>query len=344
MYADWYTVKDAVGTVEDLCKHYRESVGAEVDGLVTAQAGLDRRMKEADQLALSTLKTTKSRRDKLEHETRGLRGGSAVDSLAEATETTHTTLSSIISTLLAIDEMLPAPDRLSPATSAHRRHYPTLHSLLATKATELNLCFNPAPAPSQTSRSSTPRLHRRLSSASQHLLGGYSEGRNIAPPPQLQLKTLLPTSERDSPKLVDSGGAYFPLAPQTATGVSLTTPFATKSRFGDELRDDGDDVRELPPLMRRNSSWVGVARRPSTSALGFFARDESAVEAAPTTTRHSWRGSGSWSGLGGLFGRRATSSGGSGQQGQEKAQEKLKKLLETGTTKGKGKGRAVSGW
>lgn len=75
-------MKGAVDTVEDLCKHYRESVGAEVDGLVTAQAALDRRMKEADQLAISTLKTTKSRRDKHEHETRGLRGGSAVDSLA----------------------------------------------------------------------------------------------------------------------------------------------------------------------------------------------------------------------------------------------------------------------
>jgi hypothetical protein len=57
----------------------------------------------------------------------------------------------------------------------------------------------------------------------------------------------------------------------------------------------------------------------------------------------SWRrSSGSWSGFGGFFGGR--SSWGSGEQARDRAEDRLKKVLESTEAVGKGKRVVTSSW
>jgi hypothetical protein len=336
-------VNAALDAVTELCGKYQDSVKAEVDNLTETQTVLQARIKDADKLAGRVLKATKSRSDKLEAETAGLKGGAAVDALAEAAEATHTVMTSIVSTLLAIDEMLPPQDRLSPETSAHRHHFPRLHTLLVGKANELNVCFGsgrtrPATTACSSSEPAKPRelpLRRRLSSSSQILLSGgagMERGRRN-PPPQLQLKTILPSSDISSPKVVDSAkGAYFPLAPQTATGISLA-------------HSNGKSSSNSSIAPRSSGTW---GPKPSTGTLAFFPIDEGDDETTnlvTTTTNRpqsSWRrSSGSWSAFGGLFGGRRGSRG-STEVYTDRAEDRLKKVLES-IGEGKGKGTVVVG-
>lgn len=329
-------VNAALDAVTELCERYQDSVRAQVDALTTTQTRLQARMREADKLAGSVLKVTKGRTEKLNAEKKGLKGA---DATAEAAEATHTLMGSIVNTLLAIDEMLPPQDRLSPETSAHRHHFPKLHTLLAAKAAELNVAFgsgrsngkrpnttdNPSTSAAATAQRQLP-LRRRLSSSSQILLSGGGSGglgeRSRAPPPQLQLKTILPSSpDSISPKVADSAkGAYFPLAPQTATGISLT---------------------------HSNGKGSSPGPRPSPGSLVFFPIDEGEASSPPhelqpqrqqhPSTHFSWRrSSGSWSTLGGLFGSGRAGSRDSADAA-DRAQDRLKKVLESLEAKGKGK-------
>jgi hypothetical protein len=364
-------VNAALDGVNELCSKYQSTLRIEVDSLTEKQSQLQARIKDADKLAAQALKSTKMRSEQLEAETAGLKGGAAVDSLAEAAEATHTVMTSIVSTLLAIDEMLPPQDRLSPETSAHRNHFPKLHTLLVGKAAELNVCFGSGRAASNGKRPSTTDndlgptgnsnagqssesaihksrelpLRRRLSSSSQILLSSAGLERSRAPPPQLQLKTILPSPDLASPKVVDSAkGAYFPLAPQTATGISLAHSNGKSS----------SSSSAAPP--RRSSGIWGP--KPSTSTLAFFPIDEGEGMSNDTMTNlisrpplsstpgrsFSWRrSSGSWSGLGGLFGGRGEKGSGEGTR-TERAEDRLKKVLESMETVGKGKKVVTGSW
>jgi hypothetical protein len=340
-------VNAALDAVTELCGKYQDSVKTEVDNLTETQTLLQARIKDADKLAGRVLKATKSRSDKLEAETAGLKGGAAVDALAEAAEATHTVMTSIVSTLLAIDEMLPPQDRLSPETSAHRHHFPRLHTLLVGKASELNVCFGSGRTtrPATTSSAAEPAkprelpLRRRLSSSSQILRSGgagMERGRRN-PPPQLQLKTILPSPDCSSPKVVDSAkGAYFPIAPQTATGISLAY-------------SNGKSSSSSSIALPRSGTW---GPKPGTPA--FFPIEEGEDDMtnlvtttnATTTTRpqSGWRrSSGSWSAFGGLFGGRG--SRGSTEAYTDRAEDRLKKVLESmGEGKGKGTAAVVGSW
>jgi len=355
-------------SIQELCANYQETLGGEVDQVTTAQSELDNKMKDTDQLANTVLKTTKARIDRFETERAGFRGGAAVDALADTTETTHTTMTSIISTLLAIDEMLPPQERLSPETSAHRKHYPRLHSLLAGKAAELNLCFGSGKADNSSRTEELtiadeniqdnegpsdlqklPMWMRRRQSSSQAVsspaglrVGSFPDARRLSSPPYLQLRTILPAPIVDSPKPPDSArGGSFQLPPQTSAGVSLTTPVATPQL----QQDPSPDLR--PSSSRRGSGIWG--RRPSTATLGFFPINEgtdilnssngSDEYSSPPTAggRTSWRGSGSWSSLGGLWGGRSSRGSGIEAAKRERAEEKLKRVLESGESAKKGK-------
>jgi hypothetical protein len=366
-------VTKALGAVTELCTKYQERLQTEAHSLTATQAELQNRMKAGEKLAVSVLKTTRMRVDRLEAETAGLKGGTAVDCLAEATEAAHAILTSIISTLLAIDEMLPPQDRLSPQNSAHKNHYPQLNGLLASKAAELNLCFGSArlnkqrpsasaslsesehggPSVNQSFECSigSPPLHRRISSSSQILLSASadrsvsSSSSSRAPVPQLQLKTVLPSAGIESPKVVEStNGSYFPLASQTATGVSLTHSSGKSS---------GSNTGSPAPLRRSSAHW---GKRPSTGTLAFLPISEGDSFATvmskvlppklPNRSLNWTRRSVDWSGFGGLFG--GNNSWGSKEQGRtETAQDKLKMLLENtdvatpdgSSRKAKGKGK-----
>lgn len=382
-------VNAALDGVTDLCAKYQDTLQAEVTSLTDTQTVLQARMLDTDRLASHVLRSTRTRADRLDGETTGLKGGAAVDALADASEATHTLLTSIVSTLLAIDEMLPPQDRLSPPSSAHRKHYPRLHALLVGKAAELNVCFASArsqnakrpstaaafPAPSSSTGStgggpSSDRdlpLRRRLSSSSQILLSAAVGSRAGpppappgAPPPHLQLRTILPCSDLCSPGAVDDSaeeGSYFPIAPQTATGISLAHSSGKTSSSS--------------PFKRSSAIW---GTRPSTSTPPIDEGESPTAAASPgscapppqpppppgRSIASGWRrSSGSWSGFGGLFGGRSSrdsGGGGSGkQQGRDRAQERLKRLLETSNNntqqqqqawKGKGKARrvATSSW
>ncbi|KAI5854183.1 hypothetical protein BZA05DRAFT_371346 [Tricharina praecox] len=293
-------VNTALASFGTLCGTYRTTLQASVDSLTSTQTSLQSRILMTDGLVSHVLRTTKSRTDRLTSENTTLKN---VDALAEAAEETHTVLTSIISTLLAIDEMLPPQERLSPESSASRNHFPKLHTLLVGKAAELNICFGSGRRPTTTTATTTtpaatyPPLRRRLSSSSQILLSGGGSGTNALPAPHLHLKTLLPTNadippaSRYSTSSSGSGeGAYFPIASQTATGVSLTHSNGNSSTTTNNI----------------------LLTKPATVA-----------------TRTN---SGSWSVLFGGGGKRDGAAA-------ESAQDRLRGVLEGGRAGGKGKGK-----
>jgi hypothetical protein len=284
--------------------------------------------------------------------------GSAVDALAEAAETTHTTLTSIITTLLAIDEMLPLQERLSPPTSAHKKHYPRLHGLLSDKAHELNVLFRtgksvdrvdrplapPPPPKIQTdpdddggpSSSRDPDTsvwaRRRMSSMSAFTIqpptspsltrsNTFSHSRGLSSP-HLQLRTVLPSPS--SPPATDpyaSSGAYYPIPPKAATGISLASPQGSSSIAA---------LPASPSAPSRPSS--GLWGRESSSALGFYPEDSGRESNAISTSK--WRHSGSWAGFW-IGGKRN-----SFEERREGAEDRLRRML-GGSESGGGKGKSV---
>ncbi|TGZ77163.1 hypothetical protein EX30DRAFT_210379 [Ascodesmis nigricans] len=230
-------VTKTTNAIVELCTHFQNSVRAEIHALTDRQRELDEQMRSADVLTIKTLKTTKARAERFEAEGASLKNGKAVNRLAIATESTHALLTSMVSTLLLIDEMLPPQDRLSPFTSAHKNHYPNLHRLLAQKSVDLGIDLSSQPRLLQSSKGNGKRnsIHlslpststalddntndntlytrrrRRISSASL-LHHNTNPGYGTSPlAPQLQLQTILPetaaavltTSSHGSPGLTN---------------------------------------------------------------------------------------------------------------------------------------------
>lgn len=259
--------------------------------------------------------------------------------------------------------MLPPPDRLSPENSAHKKHYPRLHSLLLGKATELNLCFKSGRSERNGKRPSTAdaghgfpssmpefsltdpnhpqHLRRRMSSSSCLLLSGGGSGTTRAPPPQLQLKTILPSSEMYD----EDEGSYFPIAPRTATAISLATSNASVTSGGRRAS--------------RGSTWGGASsirqqfKRIDEGGSSVAMEDGEEMPMTPTTPatpntplspkRSFRRSSGSWSRFGWL--------GRWEEEEEESAEDRLRDVLERMEmqrrkepqgSKGKGKGRVVT--
>ncbi|KAI5838060.1 hypothetical protein DFP73DRAFT_565635 [Morchella snyderi] len=390
------TTLDSVGK---LCEEYQTSLRTEVDALTDAQAEIDAMIKEADKLTNQAFKTTKMRTERLDAEAVGLKGGSAADALAAAAEATHTSLTSIITTLLAIDEMLPVQERLSPLLSAHKKHYPRLHTLLADKAHEIEVRFRNVRSPemrpvsrplsvqtlmsrldldlgeSSSSRttidpSSSWSPRRRLSTSSTLLLNSptvsrastsYTHNRGVSSP-HLQLRTILPSPSNEQ---ISASGSYFPIAPKTATGVSLTSPMYTAQQH----LEGSISPRPMSPLMSpRRPSGMWSRRASSGTIAAFMARDtdNSALYPSPRSGSDkdgggtipvgsnpanskppsTWRNSaGSWAGFFGGKGSRGSSEVSKGVS----AEERLKMLLQaagdgnssSSSSKKKGKGKGV---
>lgn len=414
----------ALDAVSRLCEEYQSSLRTEVDALTDAQADIDAMMKEADKLTSRALKSTKMRTERIDADAIGLKGGmyksrrrrdtfylqqmldlgTTVDVLAEAAEATHTTLTSIITTLLAIDEMLPPQERLSPLTSAHKKHYPKLHSLLADKAHEIEIRFRSirsyehgqrpqsrslsvhtlASHADNAGESSSSRTvvgqdpsvwsRRRLSTSSTLLLTSpsisrsstYSHHRGVSSP-HLQLRTILPSPSTEADVPISASGSYFPIAPKTATGMSLTSPmYSAQQQLAGQISPRLESASS-PGMPSKRSSGMWSRRASSGTLAAFIIRESnngtiSAVHSSPprgggaevvspagskppSTWRHS---AGSWAGF---FGGR--SSKGSSDMGKgASAEERLKMLLQGGGGgevgggkggKGKGKGKGVMG-
>ena len=280
-----------------------------------------------------------------------------MDALAEAAEATHTTLTSIVTTLLAIDEMLPAQERLSPLTSAHKKHYPKLHGLLAEKAHELNVLFSsgksaettimPRHSHSEVGEASSSREHensvwmrRRMSSMSTSEImsntiapalarsDNLSHSRGVASP-HLQLRTVLPSPSSPAPDPASAyAGSYYPIPPKTATSISLTSP-------------TGNSIAPVSPQANRRHSGLW-GRRASSSALAFFPEGAATTRTnTPTAESRGWRPSGSWGGLFGGGGKRSSLLSMDNGDEPDGAQERLRRVLEAGADSRRGKGKAV---
>lgn len=250
--------------------------------------------------------------------------------------------------------MLPPQDRLSPGKSPHRRHYPRLHNLLNQKAAELNLIFpsrsgvsasvtTPSFKPPSSAENDSIQQRRRLSSASAFRHSTYCTN---PPTPTLQLKTILPgrnsPAQTSSDSFSSSEASYLPLAPRTATSLSLTT------------------APQQPPAPRdRRPSELWTARRPSTAVWSGEGGSSVAGIADGgweqhrkqrgmswnfgAASRRSWRSGSGWMGL---FGGGSVAGGSSSRQsiggaGEEGAQEALARALQGG--KGKAPARGP-GW
>src|SRR5947207_15565018 len=109
-------------TITQLSTGYQSNLTHETELLVQAQKEIDNKIHEADTLSSQVREVTSTRNDRLESEASLFKGGAAVEELAQSAENAYSMVESIISTLQAIDEMLPTPDRLSTVNSPHRKH------------------------------------------------------------------------------------------------------------------------------------------------------------------------------------------------------------------------------
>lgn len=234
--------------------------------------------------------------------------GAAVDTLTEATETTQTMLTSILTTLLAIDEMLPPQERLSLDGSVHRGHYPRLHALLADRASELQGCFSsrtdgpasPRPAPPRrASHSNTPPPSLPVSP-------GLPLGvRRTSMPPHLQLRTILPAPASERPSSSRSSvHEVHTTALATPSVITVQTP-TTPRRPGSAATPTFVPIRE--------GEW-GFAHEPPSPLPQ--------LRPSRTWGGANWKSSGGWGGLGALWSSRKA-----GADYADDAAERLRKVL-----------------
>ncbi|KAF8425486.1 hypothetical protein EV426DRAFT_663140 [Tirmania nivea] len=134
-------VSKTLDRISYLCVRLKEDVKAEIEVTAQTQKEIHGQKQHADRLAAHALKTTNTRSETLAADSNGLKGGAAIEDLAQLTERTYTALGSIVSTLLAIDELLPPQERLAPDYSAHQTHYPRVHELLNKKHQEITARF-----------------------------------------------------------------------------------------------------------------------------------------------------------------------------------------------------------
>ncbi|ANB16027.1 hypothetical protein AWJ20_3678 [Sugiyamaella lignohabitans] len=120
-------VTDGLGEV---VSSYRGFLGDELEAAAEKQRMLTHEMKQLDKLAQSVLSTTVSRMVKSQSTVKALIG---TEGLATISEASYSNLSSILDLLVDIDNLLPPQERLNTPNSAHKLHYPKLHSLLQAK-------------------------------------------------------------------------------------------------------------------------------------------------------------------------------------------------------------------
>lgn len=136
-----------------LSSNYRSNLAHETALLESAQKDIDTKMQRVDRLSSQVLRITTLRHNKLRTDVSMFKGGAVVQDLAQSAEKAYATIDSIISTLQAIDAMLPPKEQLSTIDSPHQKRYPYTHSLLASKAAEMRSHRQPSYVQSKTTLS-----------------------------------------------------------------------------------------------------------------------------------------------------------------------------------------------
>ncbi|KAI5799276.1 hypothetical protein DFH27DRAFT_611662 [Peziza echinospora] len=354
--------------VTHLCVRLREDVKAEVETTAQNQREIHAQKQQAEKLAAHVLKTTTARCDTLTADCSGLKGGAAVEDLAQLTERTYTTLGSIISTLLAIDELLPPQERLAPEYSAHQTHYPRLHGLLNKKYQEINARFGASAVASGRLTGggrAIPRITRQSAPATAALSppGSPTNLSASLPNPTHQepgwlrrrmsssSTMLLSPKSSSSDREAANAAKRLSLPPHLQLRTILPSPSYGQSPPRNNQIQTTNPKRSIFPGLPQSSS--NLSRRQSTNALSSRAGSERrnqpySASIGPGTGDHSstWSrqassdsgrgffGSGSWKGTGkwGFFGGRASST--ESEKGLS-AEEKLRRVLNGSKLKGK---------
>ncbi|KAI9777257.1 MAG: hypothetical protein M1839_008987 [Geoglossum umbratile] len=118
-------VTNTLDAIANLCTNYRSNLSQECDYLVLAQGKLDQKMEDTDELTTSVLEETNARSERITADSRPLDGGNLASDIAFTASTAYSTLQNILSTLTAIEELLPPEERIS-----NKECYPRTHSLL----------------------------------------------------------------------------------------------------------------------------------------------------------------------------------------------------------------------
>ncbi|RPA87074.1 hypothetical protein BJ508DRAFT_320965 [Ascobolus immersus RN42] len=274
-------VNEAKEGVSDFFQDYRDKIKTETDVVDGIQNQIDGRWKELNKLSTDVEKAKKERSKKINSAASNL-DYAIIDDLAQAADRSYSTLESIISTLLAIDELLPPTARLtSPSTSTH---YPRISSLVTSKSIQLSQ-HQSAPrrpsttlAPPTTPTTQTPSSPRFIIRYSEHDQDSAIEldspprashprrfstapppSKNIGPrrtslPPQVHLSTMVPV-------------------PTSPCAPSPKSPFANYTNRPNTTGHGGPPASPTVGFLERaNSFGSSQARRLSWSLGGLFGR------------------------------------------------------------------------
>jgi hypothetical protein len=119
-------VTNTLDAIANLCTNYRSNLSQECDHLALAQGELDQKMEDTDKLTTSVLEETNARNERITSDSKPLDGGNLASDIAFTASAAYNTLQNILSTLTAIEELLPPEERIG-----NKEHYPRTHSLLA---------------------------------------------------------------------------------------------------------------------------------------------------------------------------------------------------------------------
>ncbi|RPB27009.1 hypothetical protein L211DRAFT_865926 [Terfezia boudieri ATCC MYA-4762] len=356
-------VSKTLDKISYLCVRLKEDVKAEIEVAAQTQKEIHGQKKLVERLAAQALKTTNTRSETLASDSHGLKGGAAIEDLAQLTERTYTALGSIVSTLLAIDELLPLQERLAPGYSAHQTHYPRVHELLNKKHQEITARFgggaialgrgsegarmiSKTPRHSTTSPTLSPPgspnllsaslpnpthqepgwLRRRMSSSSAMLLSPNSPTSNLGASTAAKRLSLPPHLQL---KTILPSPSYGQSPPHPASYGSRrdSTPGLTSNPSNMASRRRSTNNLLLP----RDSGERRYNTRPSSELSDSernTGRSSSSFSGGIFDTG-SWKGTGKWN----IFG-----NGGAGSNESERgmsAEEKLRQMLNGANGKGK---------
>ncbi|KAF3912829.1 hypothetical protein AA313_de0202451 [Arthrobotrys entomopaga] len=328
-------VTRTLSTISHLSTTYRSNLTHETEILITYQKSIESQIVAADTLSTQVLKTTTTRSDRLKSENI-FSNGSTVEDLAQSAESAYSAIENIITTLEAIDDMLPPEERLGTADSAHKRHFPYTHSLLAAKhADSTTRRMSVGSSAVAVSSPLSPRMTNSNSFSSSHNLMGDTATSGSGGGSWLfrrRRQSAATAGPSNLPYLSPNG------PPMTAEERRLSSPPAMLLRTVNPNNGSAaNSVREVAGAQVTSPSPYHIRRQSLVTNIPVRERDSMSVASnAGQSTRSSF----SFKNLlwGGGWRRGSNASVGSAsvagsEAGGETAEEKLRRIIQEQTRK-----------
>ncbi|KAI9765308.1 MAG: hypothetical protein M1840_007507 [Geoglossum simile] len=295
-------VTNTLDAIANLCTNYRSNLSQECDCLALAQGELDQKMEDTDKLTTSVLEETNARNERITSDSEPLDGGNLASDIAFTASTAYSTLQNILSTITAIEELLPPEERIG-----NKERYPRTHSLLVDRNGEDKVAVDVSTEPrngasephGQGTAKPDPRKRGRtrcLKSATFSFPGSSCNGAHDKPidtvrsPSGLLLRTIEPSPSTSSPL---QSASWYPVAifsgrtSHDLFSTSHTMDFNDPADFDSTLAPHNDSLGQTESSRMEGSVVSEYSLKSSFTGSMLYSRSNS----SRPTTGHSRRAS-----------------------------------------------------